>query len=55
MSGVRILHFLKDWWKFIQIHQYYNTMALRYVKQKSNEKWTQNFPLSGLDILLILI
>ena len=27
MSGVRILHFLKDWWKFIQIHQYY-TMAL---------------------------
>ena len=28
MSGVRILHFLKDWWKFIQIHQYY-TMALK--------------------------
>ena len=27
MSGVRMLHFLKDWWKFIQIHQYY-TMAL---------------------------
>ena len=23
MSGVRMLHFLKDWWKFIQIHQYY--------------------------------
>ena len=23
MSGVRILHFLKDWWKCIQIHQYY--------------------------------
>ena len=22
MSGVRMLHFLKDWWKFIQIHQY---------------------------------
>ena len=21
MSGVRMLHFLKDWWKFIQIHQ----------------------------------
>ena len=27
MSGVRMLHFLKDWWKFIQIHQNY-TMAL---------------------------
>ena len=27
MSGVRI-HFLKDLWKFAQIHQYY-TMALR--------------------------
>ena len=27
MSGVRILHFLKEWWNFIQIHQYY-TMAL---------------------------
>ena len=26
-SGVRMLHFLKDWWIFIQIHQYY-TMAL---------------------------
>ena len=26
MSGVRMLHFLKDWWKVIQIHQYYNTM-----------------------------
>ena len=24
MSGVRILHSLKDWWKFIKIHQYYN-------------------------------
>ena len=28
MSGVRMLHFLKDWWKFIKIHQYY-TMALK--------------------------
>ena len=27
VSGVRMLHFLKDWWKFIQIHQYY-TMGL---------------------------
>ena len=27
MSAVRMLHFLKDWWNFIQIHQYY-TMAL---------------------------
>ena len=29
MSGVRMLNFLKDWWKFIQIHQYY-TMAFKY-------------------------
>ena len=29
MSGVKILHFLKDWWKSIPIHQNY-TMALTY-------------------------
>ena len=23
MSGVSMLHLLKDWWKLIQIHQYY--------------------------------
>ena len=28
MSGVKILQFLKDWWKSIPIHQNY-TMALR--------------------------
>ena len=27
MSGLKILHFLKDWWKSIPIHQNY-TMAL---------------------------
>ena len=27
MSGVKILHFLKDWWKSIPIYQNY-TMAL---------------------------
>ena len=27
MSAVRMLHFLKEWWKLIQIHLYY-TMAL---------------------------
>ena len=27
MSGVKMQHFSKDWWKFIQIHQYY-TLAL---------------------------
>ena len=31
MSGVKILHFLKDWWKSIPIHQNY-TMALRSIK-----------------------
>ena len=30
MSGVKILHFLKDWWKSIPIHQNY-TMALTVV------------------------
>ena len=30
MSGVKILHFLKDWWKSIPIHQNY-TMALIYI------------------------
>ena len=29
MSGVKILHFLKDWWKFSPIHQYY-TIALNW-------------------------
>ena len=33
MSGVKILHFLKDWWKSIPIHQNY-TMAL-------NLNWTE--------------
>ena len=28
MSGVKILHFLKDWWKSIPMHQNY-TMALK--------------------------
>ena len=28
MSGVKLLHFLKDWWKSITIHQNY-TMALK--------------------------
>ena len=31
MSGVKILHFLKDWWKSIPIHQNY-TMALIFAK-----------------------
>ena len=29
MSGVKILRFLKDWWKSIPIHQNY-TMALKH-------------------------
>ena len=32
MSGVKILHFLKDWWKSIPIHQNY-TMALAYIRE----------------------
>ena len=37
MSGVRMLHFLKDWWKFIQIHQNY-TMALICLRHKTSYK-----------------
>ena len=43
MSGVKILHFLKDWWKSIPIHQNY-TMALssakkqRFLLQSKGEK-----------------
>ena len=33
MSGERMQHFLKDKWKFIQIHQYY-TLALMYIRDK---------------------
>ena len=32
MSGVGMLHILIDWWKFIQIHQYY-TIALKLLTQ----------------------
>ena len=35
MSGVRILNVLKDWWKFIQIHQNY-TMALILLKENND-------------------
>ena len=35
MSGVKILHFLKDWWKSIPIHQNY-TMALILTKEAPN-------------------
>ena len=36
MYGVRLLHFSKDWLKFIQIHHYY-TMALNL---KYNDQYT---------------
>ena len=34
MSGVRMLRFPKDWWKFIQIQQYYRLLVSR---EKCNE------------------
>ena len=34
LSGVGILHFWKDWWKFIQIHQCY-TMPLSHMSNTS--------------------
>ena len=36
MTPVKILHFLKDWWKSIPIHQNY-TMALNTVEPRYNE------------------
>ena len=39
MSGVIMLHFLKDRWKFIQIHQCY-TMALKYIDNQKKLFWT---------------
>ena len=40
MSGVKILHFLKDWWKSIPIHQNY-TMALK--SMHSFGKYSEDF------------
>ena len=45
MSGVKILHFLKDWWKSIPIHQNY-TMAL-------SDKKQQKIATSGDFLLLV--
>ena len=42
MSGVKILHFLKDWWKSISIHQNY-TMALNIIQNAKEKKY--NSPL----------
>ena len=49
MSGVGMLHFSKDWWKFIQIHQYYSFQELQCLgeicsnivrkKEKSSIDW----------------
>ena len=46
MSGVRMLQFSKDWWKFIQINQYYS-MALMpgskwYLVPKISERFEQS-------------
>ena len=43
MSGVRMLHFLKDWWKFVQIHQSY-TMALNlYIRVEIDSNNISNY------------
>ena len=47
MSGVKILHFLKDWWKSIPIHQNY-TMALNLI-----EKSVYDTIFGGIIIILI--
>ena len=35
MSGVKILHFLKDWWKSIPIHQNYTMALIEKVRYKN--------------------
>ena len=53
MAGVRMLHFLKDWWKFIQIHQYYlYTMALIPLSTRPHQDvvWQNNSRLGFLKI-----
>ena len=47
MSGVKILHFLKDWWKSIPIHQNY-----KYGFKKLDFKMTRNIEI-GLILLKI--
>ena len=55
MSGMRMLWFLKDIWKFIQIHQYYNTMALR-VRFVDGINGTKTYDvLQGLKYLIKII
>ena len=42
MSGVRMLYFLQEWWKFIQTNLYYSigpTMVLRSKFPNSNVKF----------------
>ena len=39
MYGVRVLHFLKDWLKCIQIHQYYTTALRLENKMKKETLW----------------
>ena len=43
MSGVKILHFLKDWWKSIPIHPNY-TMALNH---EYFEKFAHTYKIIG--------
>ena len=38
VSEVRMLHFLKDWYKFIQFHQYY-TMVLKHQVDGLRKQW----------------
>ena len=59
MSGVKILHFLKDWWKSIPIHQNY-TMALNlfiilthyYRCQRAWSLWIMHVQLKSIHILV---
>ena len=45
-----MLHFLKDWWKFIQIHQYYTIMALTLMASsvKQNQELQITFEASSV-------
>ena len=46
MSGVKILHFLKDWWKSIPIHQNYNGFNLKF-RVRVNDSWFRNLKLTS--------
>ena len=48
--GMRMLHFSKDWWQFVQIHQCY-TLALRSKSKKQTNKQQQKLTNARCDAI----